>query len=79
MNVRCGDELEQCIYYAYTMHILVYPILKIAFLKVGIYPDYTVDFHFRRYNMSCTALDMYQMIPKHHENVPLSVKCYDSK
>ncbi len=62
---------------AYTMHILVYLILKIAFLKVGIYIYYTVFFHFRPYNM--TALDMYQLILKHHGTVPLYEKCSNSK
>ena len=61
------------------MHILVYPILKIAFLKVGIYTYYTVFFHFRPYNMSWTALDMYQLILKHHGTVPLYGKCSNSK
>ena len=62
---------------AYTMFILVYivyPILKIAFLKVGIYCDFTVFFHFIPYSMSCTALVMYHMILKHHETMPLSGK-----
>ena len=77
MNLRCGDELEQCIYYVYT-YILVYPILKIAFLKVGI-SHYTVFFHFIPYNITYTALDMYQMILKHHETVPLSEKSFHGK
>ena len=64
---------------AYTMFILVYTILKIAFLKVGIYSHYTVFFHFIPYNMSYTALDMYQMILKHHESMPLSEKSFDGK
>ena len=47
-------------------------MLKIAFLKVGIYCDFTVFFHFIPYSMSCTALVMYHMILKHHETMPLS-------
>ncbi len=78
MNLRCGDELEQWMYYV-NMYILVDPILKVAFLKVGMYSYYTVIFHFRLYNMSCTALDMYQLILKHHETLPQSEKRSDSK
>ena len=78
MNRRCDGELEQYIYYVYTS-ILVYKyqILKTAFLKVGIYCHYTVFFHFIQYNRSCTALDMYHMILKHHETMPLSGKSFD--
>ncbi len=67
---------------AYTMYILVYTNLsysEIAFLKVGLYSYYTVFFHLRPYNISCTALDMYQLIQKHHETVPQSGKCSGSK
>ena len=51
-------------------------MLKIAFLKVGIYCDFTVFFHFIPYSMSCTALVMYHMILKHHETMPLSGKSF---
>ena len=51
-------------------------MLKIAFLKVGIYCHSTVFFHFIPYNMSCTALVMYHMILKHHETMPLSGKSF---
>ena len=47
--------------------------------SVGIYSHYTVFFHFIPYNMSYTALDMYQMILKHHETMPLSEKSFDGK
>ena len=52
-------------------------MLKIAFLKVGIYCDFTVFFHFIPYSMSCTALVMYHMLLKHHETMPLSRKSFD--
>ena len=51
-------------------------MLKIAFLKVGIYCDFTVFFNFIPYSMSCTALVMYHMILKHHETMPLSGKSF---
>ena len=65
---------------AYPMYILVYTSITDSENSIAqswyILSFYCV-FHFIPYNMSCTALDMYHMILKHHETMPLSGKSFD--